>query len=103
MANEELLYKKLDIAIERLTDVSNEIKQILVVHETKLDNQEALNAQYYDQIEKLHSRIGDLRDELLKKIDAIEKWRWILMGGAIVLGIIFSNFNELLGVFLRFP
>ena len=36
MANEELLYKKLDIAIERLTDVSNEIKQILVVHETKI-------------------------------------------------------------------
>ena len=98
VANEEILYKKLDIAIERLTDVSNEIKQILVVHETKLENQEALNAQYYDQIEKLHSRIGDLRDELLRKIDAIEKWRWILMGGAIVLGMVIGN-TEMLKLF----
>ena len=58
------LYDRLDIAIERLTSVSHEIKQILVVHETKLDNQEELNRQYYDQIDKLHVRIGELRDEL---------------------------------------
>ena len=98
MANEELLYKKLDIAIERLTDVSNEIKQILVVHETKLDNQEALNAQYYDQIEKLHARIGDLRDELLKKIDAIEKWRWILMGVLIAGTALFPNIGRIVSM-----
>ncbi len=85
--DETKLYERLDVAIERLTDVSNEIKQVLVVHETKLDNQEELNRQYYDQIDKLHVRIGDLRDELMKKIDSIEKWRWILLGGAIVVCI----------------
>lgn len=89
--DETKLYERLDVAIERLTDVSNEIKQILVVHETKLDNQEELNRQYYDQIDKLHLRIGDLRDELMKKIDSIEKWRWILLGGAMVVGILLGN------------
>lgn len=89
--NDIQLLKRLDTAIEKLTDVSNEIKQVLVVHETKLDQQEELNRQYYEQIDKLHKRLGDLRDELMKKIDNIEKWRWILMGGALVLGMMAGN------------
>jgi hypothetical protein len=69
-----------------------------VVHETKLENQEELNRQYYDQIDKLHLRIGALRDELMKKMDALEKWRYILMGGAIVLGMVIGN-AEVLKIF----
>jgi|TARA_R110002074_G_scaffold7751_4_gene32691 hypothetical protein len=86
-----VLLERLDVAIQKLTDVSNEIKQVLVVHETKLDQQEELNRQNYEQIDKLHERIGNLRDELMKKIDAIEKWRWVLMGGALVLGMMAGN------------
>ena len=86
-----ILIDRLDVAIQKLTDVSNEIKQVLVVHETKLDQQEELNRQNYEQIDKLHERIGNLRDELMKKIDAIEKWRWVLMGGALVLGMMAGN------------
>lgn len=86
-----VLIDRLDVAIQKLTDVSNEIKQVLVVHETKLDQQEELNRQNYEQIDKLHERIGNLRDELMKKIDAIEKWRWVLMGGALVLGMMAGN------------
>lgn len=89
--DENRLYNKLDEAITRLTDVSNEIKQVLVVHETKLEQQEDYNSQMYDQIEKLHKRIGDLRDELMKKVDSIEKWRWILLGGALTMGAIIGN------------
>ena len=89
--DEGKLYQRLDAAIERLTDVSNDIKQVQVVHETKLDQQEEVNRQYYDQIDKLHVRIGDLRDELMKKIEGLEKWRWILLGGAMVVGIIMGN------------
>jgi len=95
---QDRLYKRLDVAIEKLSDVSSEIKQVLVVHETKLENQEELNRQYYDQIDKLHLRIGALRDELMKKMDALEKWRYILMGGAIVLGVVIGN-AEVLKIF----
>ena len=41
--DESKLYQRLDAAIERLTDVSNDIKQVLVVHETKLDQQDDYN------------------------------------------------------------
>ena len=83
----EIIVSRLDVAIEKLTDVSNEIKQVLVIHETKLEQQESINKQLYDQIEKLHVRIGDLRDDVMKRLDSLERWRWILLGGAIVLGM----------------
>ncbi len=89
--DESKLYQRLDAAIERLTDVSNDIKQVLVVHETKLDQQDEVNRQYYDQIDKLHARIADSRDEIMKKIEGLEKWRWILLGGSLVIGIIGDN------------
>ena len=60
-------------------------------YETKLDNQEELNRQYYDQIDKLHVRIGELRDEVMKKMESIEKWRWVLLGGAMTLGLVVGN------------
>jgi 2-phosphoglycerate kinase len=85
------LYVRLDLAIERLTDISHEIKQVLVVHETKLEQQDELNRQYYDQIDKLHIRVGNLRDELMKKMESIEKWRWVLLGGAMALGLVVGN------------
>lgn len=97
--DEDKLYKRLDTAIEKLNDVSQEIRQILVVHETKLDQQEELNRQYYKQIDKLHARIGSLRDELMTKISDLERWRWILMGAALAVGIVTGNmgFGKLFG------
>jgi hypothetical protein len=83
----EIIVKRLDVAIEKLTDVSNEVKQVLVIHETKLTQQEEKNKQQYDQVEKLHKRIGDLRDEVMERLNSLERWRWVLLGGAIVLGM----------------
>ena len=87
------LLKRLDIAIVKLTDVSNDIKQVLAVHEQRFESQEGLNTVYYDQIEKLHQRIGDLRDEMVKKMEGIERWRWAVLGGAGVIGFALSSIN----------
>lgn len=89
--SERDLLKRLDIAITKLTDVSNDIKQVLAVHEQKFENQDGVNTAYYDQIEKLHQRVGDLRDEMMKKMTAIERWRWIMLGAAGVVGFLLAN------------
>ncbi len=88
--NQQML-QRLDEAIQRLSDVSNEIKQILVVHETKLDTQDSLNEQMYDQIDKLHKRVGELRDEMVKKMESMEKWRWLVCGACIGIGALVGN------------
>ena len=84
---------RLDDAINRLTDVSNDLKQMIAVHDQKFNNQEELNDVFYDQIEKLHKRIGDLRDEVIKKIEGLERWRWAVLGGAGVIGFALSSMN----------
>jgi chromosome segregation ATPase len=111
MAEDKALLARLDLAIDKLSDVSADIKAVLAVHESKFENQEALNNTYYDQIEKLHIRIGELRDEnhqqhrdmiamiepKIERIEArltsMEKWRWIIVGAAMLAGFIISSTN----------
>ena len=108
---DKALLARLDIAIDKLTEVSADIKAVLAVHEAKFDNQDQLNQTYYDQIEKLHARIGDLRDESNKqceevkavlnqklfgygeRITGLEKWRWIVVGAILLGAFLFSTTN----------
>ena len=56
------IHGRLDIAIDKLTDVSNSIHRMLAVHEEKLARQEEASYDLEQQIEKR-------RSELLNKID----------------------------------
>jgi len=127
--DQKKIHDRLDVAIEKLTDVSNSIHRMLAVHEEKLTRQEEAIFQAEEQIEvrrtevlrqidELHSRITTntkdimsaaasqhaqqnkeiqrMRDELVSRVGVLEKWRHVLIGGAIVIGFIlhkFINFN----------
>ena len=127
--DQKKIHDRLDVAIEKLTDVSNSIHRMLAVHEEKLTRQEEAIFQAEEQIEvrrtevlkqidELHSRITTntkdimsaavaqhqqqnkeiqrIRDELVYRVGVLEKWRHVLIGGAIVIGFIlhkFINFN----------
>ena len=56
------IHGRLDVAIDKLTDVSNSIHRMLAVHEEKLARQEEASVELEQQIEKR-------RSELLVKID----------------------------------
>ena len=56
------IHGRLDVAIEKLTDVSNSIHRMLAVHEEKIARQEEAIISAEDHIEKR-------RDDLEKKID----------------------------------
>lgn len=100
------LYKvidKLDTAIEKLSDVSTDIKQILAVHEQRLDQTETIMERHFVQMDAVHNRVSNLRDdmneaqqEVLDKIAEINKWRWQMMGGAAVIAAIISMMGELM-------
>lgn len=95
---------KLDTAIDKLADVSSDIKQILAVHETRLDQTETIMERHFTQMDAVHSRVSNLRDdmntahgELVEKIAEINKWRWQVMGGAIVIATLISVVSQLMG------
>jgi capsule polysaccharide export protein KpsE/RkpR len=105
---------KLDTAIDKLTDVSSDIKQILAVHETRLDQTETIMERHFTQMDAVHNRVSNLRDDMnktstellekmseiqtdsLEKINDINKWRWQVMGGAMALAALISVFTQMI-------
>ena len=104
------VHQRLDDAITRLTDISAGIKSMLAVHEEKLrrvdTSQDDLfsiledrRREWETDLKDLHSRIStqsrDLReaiDQVTNRLDSrvgvLERWRWLIIGGAILLGFI---------------
>jgi len=140
------LFEKLDTAIERMGDVSNNIARMLAVHEERLNKQDDIDEELFTLVEKrrqeiqgdikeLHSRITTVsrelsddineteqrimtamtygmadikkciteetktttqqRVDLEKRINDLERWKWLVMGGSIVIG---AFTHELVGM-----
>jgi len=64
LEDQRKIHDRLDIAIEKLTDVSNSINRMLAVHEEKIARQEEA---LYDAEQQIEVR----RNELLGKIDEL--------------------------------
>ena len=116
--NQKKIHDRLDVAIEKLTDVSNSIHRMLAVHEEKLSRQEesieSRRVEISSQISELHSRvttntkeimtsatsqhdnqnkqIQKIREDLNNRIGVLEKWRHVLIGCSIVAGFILHKF-----------
>jgi len=117
--NTQNLNGRLDTAIEKLTDVSTSIKQMLAVHEEKIARQEQIDEVIFDKLKERAGEIDLVHRELSKEIQHVEKrlliemkqikldigsrvgilekYRWLIMGGAIVIGwFIALNGHEIL-------
>ena len=113
------LNDRLDLAIQKLTDVSTSIKQMLAVHEEKISRQEQIDEIIFDKLKERAGEIDTVHKELSKEIQQVEKkllleirqmkldiggrvgilekYKWLLIGGAIVIGWVFStNFKTII-------
>ena len=123
--NQKRIYDRLDVAIEKLTDVSNSIHRMLAVHEEKIARQEekmiqteierdVRGTELSKRIDELHIRLADtvkeiidqhlehhkdlnkriehISDSITSRVGVLEKWRHIIIGGAIVIGFILNKF-----------
>ena len=113
------LNARLDVTIDKLTDISSSIKSMLAVHEEKISRQEQIDDIIFDKLKDRAGEIDTVHRELSREIQQVEKrlliemkqikldigarvgilekYRWIIMGGAIVVGFIISrNFTTLL-------
>lgn len=113
------LNSRIDSAIEKLTDVSTDIKQMLAVHEEKISRQEQIDDVIFEKLKERAGEIDTIHRELTKEIQQVEKrllieikqtrleiggrvgvlekYRWLILGGAIVVGwFIALNGHEIL-------
>ena len=104
---------RLDTAIDKLTDVSTSIKSMLAVHEEKIQRQEQIDDVIFtklkeradeidnvyrdltrelDQVEKrLLVEIKSLKNDIGGRVGILEKWKWLIVGGSIVVGWVLSK------------
>ena len=110
------IHNRLDTAIDKLTDVSICIKQMLAVHEEKITRQEQTDEVIFGKLRERQLEIDTVYKELQKEIQqtekrllieikslkldiggrvgTLEKYKWLIMGGAIVIGWVMSaNFK----------
>ena len=125
----ERIHQRLEVAIEKLTDITVSLKSMLVQQETKLQRAEqtdedifitleARRKEWDDQVKELHSRISTnirelrehqiqgenklideiraVRQQLDNRVAVLEKWRWIIVGGSIFIGLMLSNPDSML-------
>ena len=107
------IQSRIDTAIEKMTDVSTSIKSMLAVHEEKLAKQEQIDEVIFDKLKERQSSINQVYDDLHKNINQVErrllleiktlkhdmnsrvgmleKWKWLIIGGSIVVGFILSR------------
>ena len=66
------LFGKLDISIEKITELNTSIKEVLAVHEQRISATEIDIERTYDtfeeKYEQLHSRISTVNRELVKDL-----------------------------------
>ena len=112
---------KLDTAIDKLTDVSSCIKSMLAVHEEKINRQEQLDDIIFDKIKdraeeidtvyrelkkdiemtekRLLCEIKALRNDIGSRVNMLEKWKWLIVGGSIVVGwVVSKNFSYIISI-----
>tara|TARA_Y100000004_G_scaffold141974_1_gene161458 strand:- start:25 stop:453 length:429 start_codon:yes stop_codon:yes gene_type:complete len=104
---------RIDTAIDKLTDVSTSIKSMLAVHEEKIQRQEKIDEIIFEKLKDRADEISDVYRELKKDVEmsekrllieikslkndigarvgVLERYRWLILGGAIVIGWILSK------------
>ena len=111
--NVNTIHNRLDTAIDRLTEVSTSIKSMLAVHEEKIQRQEKIDEIIFDKLKDRADEISDVYRELKKDVEmsekrllieikslkndigarvgVLERYKWLILGGAIVIGWVLSK------------
>ena len=125
----ELIHQRLEIAIDKLSEIVISCKQMLAQQEQKLQKAEQTDDDIFitlesrrkewdNDLKELHSRITtntrELRDnqyqleskllneirmvrtQLSERVGVLEKWRWLIIGGSIIIGLMMSNPDSVL-------
>ena len=120
----ELIHQRLEVAIEKLSDIGVSCKQMLSQQQTRLERAEQTDDDIFitlesrrkewdNDLKELHSRITTnsrelrehqvqsenkmldelraMRNQLSERVGVLEKWRWIIIGGSIIVGLMMSN------------
>lgn len=106
MAHVNTLVDRLDIAIEKLTELSTNISQLLAVQGSRLEYQQKFledlaeindrrhqefDRKLQEKLKELDQDIGNVKNKFNDKLSQIERWIWLVSGGAVVVAFIITK------------
>lgn len=89
---------KIDDAIEKLSEVNSNVSKILAVHEERITKQEETDSLLLAQIDKFRDKTNSDYDNLLFRVQGLEKKLWVAVGVLFCLGFIVNNSNMVVDV-----
>ena len=125
----ELIHQRLEVAVDKLTEITISLKGMIAQQEQKLTRAEQTDDDIFitlesrrkewdNDLKELHSRITTnsrelrehqvqsenkmldelraMRNQLSERVGVLEKWRWIIIGGSIIVGLMMSNPNNMI-------
>jgi small-conductance mechanosensitive channel len=118
------LCEKLSESIAKIQELNVNIMQMITLHEQRHEQHEKVEAEVKNDIKDLHDRIDQVERHISARIDAlrndlmnhkqqdkgripemlaeIEKYKWMILGGALALGWLIGNVDlTMLGKLLK--
>lgn len=100
------MLEKLEVAVDKINETNQNISKMLIRHEERLEQSTASDAAILKLLEDTKEDIWeDLEDKkeaikgLNKRMDEISKFKWILAGVLLVVGIVAGQVNVLESLF----
>ena len=101
----EKYFIKIEESIEKLSDVSLSIKEMLIKHESKLEERVIEEEALYEKLEEMkvqsheeHLELNARIDKVETKVEELTKWRYLVAGGLVIVGLfigqIVPSFNQ---------
>ena len=78
---------KIDVAIEKLSEVNTTVSRMLAVHEERISKQEEIDTIRFAKIDKLRDKMDGDHDIVLQRIRQLERRVWMAVGGITVLTV----------------
>lgn len=105
------LFEKLDVTIDKLSQVSTQINQLLAVHDEKIERSIKMEQEIFKLLEARRKEVNEQFDAIKKQMSEesrihskehaeldvrlknLEMWRWMVVGASAVVGFVLSKVN----------
>jgi hypothetical protein len=106
-----MLFEKLDVTIDKLSQVSSQINQLLAVHDEKIERSIKIEQEIFKLLESRRIEVNEKFDSIRKqmaedsrihskehaeldvRLKNLEMWRWMVVGASAVVGFVLSKIN----------
>ena len=85
-----VVVEKIDTAIEKLSEVNNNVSRMLAVHEERITKQEDTDAVLFDKIDKLRDKMDSDHNMVTSRLQLLERKMWTAIA---TLGVIVISTN----------